>query len=812
MRLKLANKIYFCHFLCLFILLVSLGAALGEEKYVPEPIVFVHGLNSNESTWNNAKDELEKYFINGQTGEPKYGYRNADKKPHYPSCNYESINTGDIPTIARKILDDAISHGIDNLPQECTHRKVNVVAHSMGGVVTRSLLKQRSASQNSINKVIFIGTPHHGSPYASAVWLLNKVKNEKFTSAVKQHLNYFSKPFYSVVSRFAPSVQSAYFSLVPHAAVRHYSIYFLLSKVKQYGIDPNSVAIDQLRLNENTSYNSIIYGIGIGNNISISASYDGSDVFLSSQRNNLSTPPNYQTIKGRNASNIDFWALAELVNFNNAFTFPEGESLEEVSMNGGDGMASLASQEGGLGNVYRTLEGVHHLQETSQAQAILEALDDPPEIERVYAVPCDWSVAMTNYYYVIIKAKEYLLADLEIESMDLNGEPVDLNEFSANPPEGPYKPYYKFGKKFLEERNDDNNIRDRYGNNITLEPGEFYVRCHFPNQIRGSIPINTYDLTYALNIKLRNPAGKTTENQILIGRPKAYGFFTPPCIDVPPYRVGDLTMPTTTIMKYLRLESGSSPSMHVEVGVCNYDSYHPFTIIRQANIPLQYSEGFYETFLSSTFATWSGSDGGGGTVPQNGKYKIKITVSPSDIYARPIYGDCKLDMPIYVWRGVISADPTFIQTHRSYSQLAKFLKLIRFRKYGYNLENRILDGERESSAICQKIDETITKILKFEDNFGVEKQRLIFKMKAESSNVLSIIRALKENRASKGLIAKLENENRQLTTQKIEKAVERLKKDKETQVSSIIKTANNSVSAFTKSPSFDNLITNLPCQ
>ena len=41
--------------------------------------------------------------------------------------------------------------------------KVNIVAHSMGGLILKSLLEENDAVVNNINKVIFLGTPHLGA-------------------------------------------------------------------------------------------------------------------------------------------------------------------------------------------------------------------------------------------------------------------------------------------------------------------------------------------------------------------------------------------------------------------------------------------------------------------------------------------------------------------------------------------------------------------------------------------------------------------------------------------------------------------------
>lgn len=48
------------------------------------------------------------------------------------------------------------------------YSKVNIIAHSMGGLVTKAMLVNEPSFQNSINKIIFVGTPNNGSVDAYA--------------------------------------------------------------------------------------------------------------------------------------------------------------------------------------------------------------------------------------------------------------------------------------------------------------------------------------------------------------------------------------------------------------------------------------------------------------------------------------------------------------------------------------------------------------------------------------------------------------------------------------------------------------------
>lgn len=57
-----------------------------------------------------------------------------------------------------------LSSFIDFVKQCTGADKVNIVAHSLGGLVTKSCIKDKDFGDDRINKLIFIGTPHLGAP------------------------------------------------------------------------------------------------------------------------------------------------------------------------------------------------------------------------------------------------------------------------------------------------------------------------------------------------------------------------------------------------------------------------------------------------------------------------------------------------------------------------------------------------------------------------------------------------------------------------------------------------------------------------
>ena len=49
------------------------------------------------------------------------------------------------------------------------YQKVNIIAHSMGGLLARAYI-QSNDYQNDVENLIMVGTPHKGSPNAYYIW------------------------------------------------------------------------------------------------------------------------------------------------------------------------------------------------------------------------------------------------------------------------------------------------------------------------------------------------------------------------------------------------------------------------------------------------------------------------------------------------------------------------------------------------------------------------------------------------------------------------------------------------------------------
>ncbi|WP_287022636.1 alpha/beta fold hydrolase [Cohnella sp.] len=116
----------------------------------PIPVLFVHGYSDNGKSWTES--EFYNYV---QTLGAKV-----------VSVDYGKYSKNDI-TSAK--IDEIYTQAIRKLPPG----KFDVVAHSMGGLLTRYYLLKHPEVRERVRRVIFVGTPNHGSPVA----FLNRISD-----------------------------------------------------------------------------------------------------------------------------------------------------------------------------------------------------------------------------------------------------------------------------------------------------------------------------------------------------------------------------------------------------------------------------------------------------------------------------------------------------------------------------------------------------------------------------------------------------------------------------------------------------------
>jgi len=112
------------------------------------PIILIHGYEADPSIW----DVFVPFF--GMNG-------------YVLGKNLFCLDLRGIKGIANEDIKEYaadLAYMIDRIKSSKKNSKVNIIAHSMGGLVSRWYIEQMDRGKN-INKLIMLGTPNHGSIY-----------------------------------------------------------------------------------------------------------------------------------------------------------------------------------------------------------------------------------------------------------------------------------------------------------------------------------------------------------------------------------------------------------------------------------------------------------------------------------------------------------------------------------------------------------------------------------------------------------------------------------------------------------------------
>jgi pimeloyl-ACP methyl ester carboxylesterase len=118
-------------------------------------LVLIHGLCMNDRQWNMARDDGTRHD-HGAALQQDLGY----------TAVYLRYNTGLHVTENGKAFADALEALLAAWPVKV--KELAIVAHSMGGLVTRSACHHASVNAHAwrkqLKKIVFLGTPHQGAP------------------------------------------------------------------------------------------------------------------------------------------------------------------------------------------------------------------------------------------------------------------------------------------------------------------------------------------------------------------------------------------------------------------------------------------------------------------------------------------------------------------------------------------------------------------------------------------------------------------------------------------------------------------------
>lgn len=118
-----------------------------KNQVTVDPVVMVHGYTGSSSSYDSMKDWLMS------EGWPE---------SHLHAIQYSNTTGSNIPNA------EELSQFIDQVLKKTKADKVDIIAHSMGGLSTRYYIKNLDGSK--VDDVITLGSPHHGTDSAYFGW------------------------------------------------------------------------------------------------------------------------------------------------------------------------------------------------------------------------------------------------------------------------------------------------------------------------------------------------------------------------------------------------------------------------------------------------------------------------------------------------------------------------------------------------------------------------------------------------------------------------------------------------------------------
>jgi len=155
----------------------------GDTSDMNYPIIFVHGHSVAEQdmeysikSFNEFQNKLDNdgYYLNKGIVLPSFKKSDLDKgvwnkldkpisvKTTYYAGTYDKYGSyiGPEDNQHISVYAERLAAVIDNVLYTTGKNKVNIVAHSMGGLVAREYIRKHGTF--NVNKIITIGTPNHG--------------------------------------------------------------------------------------------------------------------------------------------------------------------------------------------------------------------------------------------------------------------------------------------------------------------------------------------------------------------------------------------------------------------------------------------------------------------------------------------------------------------------------------------------------------------------------------------------------------------------------------------------------------------------
>jgi PKD repeat protein/pimeloyl-ACP methyl ester carboxylesterase len=128
-----------------------------QKVWVGKPVLVVHGILttadaiSGDKLFTTLKKDHAAYAV-------EYA-RSSDRESSYDLFSNTAFD--DIKTFAARL-----NNKINEIEKDTGAKKVDIVSHSMGGLISRWTIQQMG--RRDVDRLIMIGTPNHGSEWASA--------------------------------------------------------------------------------------------------------------------------------------------------------------------------------------------------------------------------------------------------------------------------------------------------------------------------------------------------------------------------------------------------------------------------------------------------------------------------------------------------------------------------------------------------------------------------------------------------------------------------------------------------------------------
>lgn len=150
------------------------GTFPPAPKALPRPVLLVHGLGQGGSYWFNLRNYLTSNPANrpGPNFQAKKEFEFVEEVRKDPGARVFSITLSD-PTGSYRDLAPELTRCLEILRRETGSAEIDIVAHSMGGLVTREHL---DGPEDGVNKFIMLATPNHGSLQADLALAADRLR------------------------------------------------------------------------------------------------------------------------------------------------------------------------------------------------------------------------------------------------------------------------------------------------------------------------------------------------------------------------------------------------------------------------------------------------------------------------------------------------------------------------------------------------------------------------------------------------------------------------------------------------------------